>query len=402
MIGKALASTCAEGCRTRNLFQIIEAENPTTDQKFFCKLMHYDLAIIVPTKNEAGNVEPLVHLLETALAGVAWEVIFVDDDSRDGTAAKVRALAVERDNVRCLRRIGRFGLASAAIEGMLSTGAVHIAVMDADLQHDESLLPVMLKRLQKEDLDIVVASRFLKGSSMQDFSRLRERLSRVGNWLSRRLTRCDLSDPLSGFFMLKRELIEQAAPRLNGQGFKILLDLFASAPRPPRYAEVPFVFRQRHSGESKLDTLVTLEFILLVADKYLGRIVPVRFLTFLLVGLSGVALHLSLLGFFYRVLGMSFYAAQAGATLTAMTSNFFLNNQATYRDRRLRGPALWSGLLSFYAICSVGAFVNFAMAQFLFSHTVPWMLAGLLGAAVSAVWNYGVSSTFTWSAKRPL
>ncbi|MDZ4288604.1 MAG: glycosyltransferase family 2 protein [Prosthecobacter sp.] len=362
--------------------------------------MRYDLAIIVPTKNERGNVQRLLELLDAALHDLAWEVIFVDDDSRDGTAEAVRALAADRENVRCLRRIRRQGLASAAIEGMMATGADCIAVMDADLQHDETLLPVMLQRLRDEDLDIVVASRFLQDSRLEKFSSTRERMSRLGNGLSRLLTRCALTDPLSGFFMLKRSLIDEVVPRLNGQGFKILLDIFASSTRPLRFAEVPFVFRQRHSGESKLDTLVSLEFLLLVADKCLGRVMPLRFLTFLLVGFSGLALHLSLLWLFFRQGHLPFYGAQAGATLMAMTSNFFLNNQATYRDRRLKGSALWLGLLSFYAICSIGAFVNFTMADFLFARTVPWMLAGLVGASVSAVWNYGVNSTITWSPKR--
>lgn len=362
--------------------------------------MRYNPAVIVPTKNERGNVQRLLELLDAALDGLSWEVIFVDDNSRDGTAEAVRTLAETRGNVRCLRRVGRNGLASAAIEGMMATGAPCLAVMDADLQHDETLLPVMLRRLQEEDLDIVVASRFLKDSRLEKFSTTRERMSRLGNTLSRLVTRCELTDPLSGFFMLKRSVIEEVVPRLNGQGFKILLDIFASSTRPLRFAEVPFVFRQRHSGESKLDTLVSLEFLLLVGDKFLGRVLPLRFLTFLLVGFSGLALHLSLLWVFFKQWHVPFYGAQAGATVMAMTSNFFLNNQATYRDRRLTGRVLWFGLLSFYAICSVGAFVNFAMADFLFGRTVPWMLAGLVGASVSAVWNYGVNSTITWSPKR--
>lgn len=362
--------------------------------------MRYQLAVIVPTKNEAGNVQPLLELLDSALTGISWEVIFVDDDSRDGTAARVRALAETRDNVRCLQRIGRRGLASAAIEGMMATGASFIAVMDADLQHDETLLPKMLKQIETEDLDIIVASRFLAQSQMQNFSRMRQSMSRLGNTLSRRMTKCDLSDPLSGFFMLRRSLIQEVVPRLNGQGFKILLDIFASAGRPLRFAEMPFTFRERHTGESKLDTLVSLEFLLMMVDKAFGRLVPIRFLMFLFVGLTGVALHLSMLWLFYRLAQMSFLQAQAVATLVAMTSNFFLNNKATYRDRRLKGKELWLGLLSFYLICSIGAFVNFTMAQFLFERTIPWLLAGMIGAAVSSVWNFAITSTFTWSTRR--
>jgi dolichol-phosphate mannosyltransferase len=362
--------------------------------------MHYELAIVVPTKNEAGNVRQLVGLLEAALAGIRWQVIFVDDDSADGTAAVVHEMGETRDNVLCLRRIGREGLSSAVIEGMMATGADCIAVMDADLQHDENLLPRMFRTLQNPDVDVVVASRFLDASERQNFPAFRERLSNAGIFLSRLVTRSRLTDPLSGFFMLRRGLAEEIVPRLNGQGFKILLDIFASASRPLRYEEVPLVFRERNAGVSKLDALVSLEFILLLADKLLHRRIPIRFLTFLLVGLSGLVIHLVLLGFFHKIARQPFLTAQIAATFIAMTSNFFLNNHLTYRDRRLAGRKLFSGLLLFYVICGAGAWGNFALAQFLYARAISWWLAGLIGAAVSAVWNYGVNNSFTWTRPR--
>ncbi len=360
--------------------------------------MRYDLAVIVPTKNEAGNVRQLVSLLDTALAGIAWQVIFVDDNSSDGTAGILREMSQSRDNLVCLRRIGRQGLSSAVIEGMMAAGAAYVAVMDADLQHDETLLPVMLKLLQEKSLDAVVASRFLQGSERQNFSAFRERLSNTGILLSRLVTRTQLTDPLSGFFMLRSAVVEDVVPRLNGQGFKVLLDIFASSSRPLRYEEVPLIFRERNAGESKLDTLVSLEFVLLLVDKFFGRIIPLRFLTFMLVGLTGMMIHLSLLGIFHMVLNLPFLWSQVGATLTAMTSNFFLNNRITYRDRRLSGKALFTGLLSFWAICGLGALGNFMVAQFLFTHTISWWISGLIGAVVSAIWNYGVTASFTWSS----
>jgi dolichol-phosphate mannosyltransferase len=362
--------------------------------------MVYELAIIVPTKNEAGNVRQLVGLLEAALAGIRWQVIFVDDDSSDGTAAIVREMGMARDNVLCLRRFGRQGLSSAVIEGMMATGADCIAVMDADLQHDEKLLPLMLRVLRERDVDVVVASRFMDESERKNFSRFRERLSNAGILLSRLVTRSGLTDPLSGFFMLRRTVAEEVVPRLNGQGFKILLDIFASASRPLRFEEVPLVFRERHAGKSKLDALVSVEFALLLADKLLDRLVPIRFLTFLLVGLSGLIVHLALLGLFYKLLHQPFFTSQVAATFAAMTSNFFLNNRLTYLDRRLYGRKLFLGLLMFYVICSLGALGNFLLARFLFERAISWWLAGLIGAAVSSVWNYGVNTSFTWSQKR--
>lgn len=118
-----------------------------------------ELCIVVPTFNEAGNVAVLVERLTEVLAGTDWEAVFVDDDSPDGTAARVRTLGRADGRVRCIRRIGRRGLSSATIEGMLSTSAPFVAVMDGDLQHDEALLPQMLDRLRSGAAELVIASR---------------------------------------------------------------------------------------------------------------------------------------------------------------------------------------------------------------------------------------------------
>lgn len=356
-----------------------------------------ELAIIVPTLNECGNLLPLIERLERALGGIRWEVIFVDDDSRDGSIDLLRDLQQRMPHVRVIRRIGRRGLASACIEGMLASAAPYLAVMDADLQHDEMILPEMMRWLKQSDLDIVIGSRFMSGGSADlGLSQRRLWLSRLGSSLSRMISGASLSDPMSGFFMLRRGFLEETVRSLSGHGFKILLDLFASAPRKVRFAEVPYAFRERHAGESKLDSVVMLEYLTLLGDKLLGDYVPIRFVIFILVGLVGVVVHLTILALFYKGVGLTFYPAQVIATLVAMTFNFNLNNLLTYRDRRLRGRWLIYGHLSFYLVCSVGAIANFQIAEMLYEIRVPWALAGLLGAVVGAVWNYGVSSTFTW------
>lgn len=358
------------------------------------------LAVIVPTLNERDNVAPLLERLGEALAGIAWEVVFVDDDSQDGTAQLLLRLQSTMPRVRVIRRIGRRGLSSACIEGMLATAAPFLAVIDADLQHDEAILPRMLERLRESDLDIVVGSRFSSGGSVGDFSGKRLLLSRLGRLLSRAVSHADLSDPMSGYFVLRRSFFEETVRELSGQGFKILLDLFASAPRRVRFAEVPFTFRPRHSGESKLDTFVMLEYVALLSDKLLGSYLPIRFVMFVLVGLFGVVVHLAVLGIAHKFLLIDFYYSQIVATFVAMTVNFNLNNMLTYRDRRLSGVDLIYGHLSFYLICSIGAVANFEIAEMLFNLHVPWMIAGFLGAMISSVWNYGVSSTFTWRQAR--
>jgi dolichol-phosphate mannosyltransferase len=362
--------------------------------------MAYELAIIIPTFNERENVEPLLDRLDAVLEGWEWEAIFVDDDSTDGTAERIRAIARRRPNVRCLQRIGRRGLAAACIEGMMVRGAPFLAVMDADLQHDERLLPSMLDALRSDSLDIVIASRYADGGSAEGFSHARERLSRLGTRVARKIAGADLSDPLSGFFMLRRELLEEVVRSLSGKGFKILLDIFAAAPRSLRWRELPMQFRPRHSGESKLDVHVGLEFVTLAADRLLGRLVPVRFVLFVLVGAGGLVLHLLVLGLLYRIADVPFLVAQTAAALAAMTANFSLNNVFTYRDRRVRGWRFLRGFGSFVLACSVGALINLLVASFLYQWHVHWMVAGLLGATVGAVWNYGVTSTITWLPSR--
>jgi dolichol-phosphate mannosyltransferase len=279
---------------------------------------------------------------------------------------------------------------------MLATGAPFLAVIDADLQHDETILPRMLEALRERDLDIVVGSRFAAGGSVGGFSGRRLLLSRLGRLLSRTISRAELNDPMSGFFVLRRSFFEETVRQLSGQGFKILLDLFASAPRPVRFAEVPFTFRPRHSGESKLNALVVLDYVILLSDKLLGSPVPARFVVFSLVGLFGLVVHLLVLALAYKALLVPFFGAQLIATFTAMTMNFNLNNRLTWRDRRLAGSDLIYGHLSFYAVCGIGAIANVQVAQMLYDHRVPWLLAGLIGALISSVWNYGVSSIVTW------
>jgi dolichol-phosphate mannosyltransferase len=353
-----------------------------------------ELSVIVPSFNERDNVEPLVERLSRCLDGVAWEVIYVDDDSPDGTADAVRSLARRVPYVRCIHRIGRRGLSTAVVEGIQSSSAPYVAVIDADLQHDETLLPRMLDAIKAEALDIVVGSRYVAGGDIGDWDKSRAAMSGLATTLSRLIISASLSDPMSGFFLMSRDAFDRTVRRLSGQGFKILLDLFASTPQPYRFKELPYLFRPRLYGESKLDALVVWEYLMLLLDKMVGHVVPVRFVLFAAVGTSGVAVHLTTLRLMLTATG--FPVAQAVASLMAMTSNFALNNLLTYRDKRLRGFRFLTGLLSFYAVCAIGAIANVGIASAAFEEHYSWWLAGLAGVAVGVVWNYAVSSVFTW------
>jgi len=358
-----------------------------------------ELAVVIPVLNECDNVALMVERLTRALADIRWEAIFVDDDSPDGTADVVRALARLQGNIRCVQRLGRRGLASACIEGILSSAAPYIAVMDGDLQHDEALLPQMLAQIKAERLDVVVASRYIEAGSVGEWQRSRVVISDVAGRLGRLVVKADLTDPMSGYFMVERNAFTAAMRSLSGQGFKILLDLFASSPRPLKFAEVPLTFRQRLYGDSKLDTMVAWEYLMLVLQKLVGPAVPVRFLLFSMIGALGVGTHLLTLWFGTHMLSIAFPIAQAVATVVAMTGNFLLNNLFTYRDRRLRGRRLITGLISFYAVCGAGGAANVGVASYVLGGHHSWWLAGLAGAAVSAVWNYAMSSIFTWSPR---
>jgi dolichol-phosphate mannosyltransferase len=355
-----------------------------------------DLSIIIPTFSERDNVPILVNLLRDALAECAWEVIFVDDNSPDGTAAAVRAIGEQDDRVRCIQRIGRRGLAGACLEGMLASAASYLAVMDADLQHDETRLVPMLALMRAGNVDLVVASRYMAGGSAESFSPQRSRISRWSSALIRFLFASQLSDPLSGFFMLRRETAVELAPSLSSQGFKILLDIVATARGRLRVAEVPSVFRKRLHGRSKLDSRVALDFIGLTLAKLTRDAVSLRLLLFCLVGLTGVAVHVAVLDVCLKFSDLSFISSQAVATIVAIAWNFVMNNRLTYRDQRLSGWAFLIGLLQFEAICSVGAISNVGVASWLFAEDPDWRIAGIGGALIGAVWNYALSAALVW------
>jgi dolichol-phosphate mannosyltransferase len=354
-----------------------------------------ELSVVVPTFKERDNVPLLVEKLAHALAGIDWEVIFVDDNSPDGTAAAARAIGATDARVRCIRRIGRRGLAGACIEGMLASQAGYVAVMDADLQHDETLLAQMLARLRAGEAELAVASRYVDGGSAAGLaSARREQASRLSTAVVHRLLGVALSDPMSGFFMIRRDRFEALAPQLSSQGFKILLDIAATARGQLRITELPFVFGERQYGESKLDTRVALDFAALVLAKLTGDAVSFRFLLFCLVGLTGIATHMATLQL--AVTAFSFGAAQAVATVAAITWNFVLNNMFTYRDQRLTGWQFVTGLIRFQLICAVGAISNVGIASVIYERDPNWWVAGLGGALMGAVWNYVVSAAFVW------
>jgi dolichol-phosphate mannosyltransferase len=355
------------------------------------------LTVVVPTYCEAENIDPTIAALDAALAGISWEVIFVDDDSPDGTVDVVRSRAAHDTRLRVIRRIGRRGLAGAVIEGMLASAAETIAVIDADRQHDETLLPRMLDVIEGGQADLIVATRYSQsGAAEAGFSKLRRNASTLATRMANLLLRTNVSDPMSGFFMIRRQAIDKIAPKLSTGGFKLLLDILASAPATLRVMELPYTFRPRELGTSKLDAMVVADFLGLLLSKLTGNSVPPRFFLFALVGASGLAVHLATLRAALITEHMPFNPAQLVAAFVAMTWNFFLNNALTFRDQRLTGRAVFTGLLTFYAVCSVGTLANVGVAELVYLRDASWWRAGIAGAVMAAVFNYAASSMLTW------
>jgi len=282
---------------------------------------------------------------------------------------------------------------------MMATAAPFIAVMDADLQHDETLLPQMLAKVRDENFDIAVGSRYCAGGSIGEWNSTRARMSRLATHLARSVMSVPLSDPMSGFFLVRRAVVYRAVRRVSGEGYKILLDLFTSSPMPLKFTEMPYTFRERTVGASKVDSVVLWEYGLLIIDKLCRKAIPARFVLFCIVGATGLVVHFAALTSAYKWFGISFAVSQTSATLLAMTWNYVFNNRLTYRDSRRRGWRFLTGLLSFYVVCGLGVVGNVGIANVVFRENYNWWLAGSAGAFVGTVWNYAVSSMFTWQKR---
>ena len=355
----------------------------------------YELSVIAPAFNERDNVAPLIARLDSALTAIRWQIIYVDDDSPDGTAETVKTLALKDSRVSCLRRVGRRGLAGAIVEGALASAAPYVAVIDADLQHDETLLPAMLDILRQGETDLVIASRYVgEGAADAGFSQTRALGSRLATRLARMVLRTEVTDPVSGFFMVRREVIDRAALRLSTHGFKLLFDLIASQRGAVRIRELPYRFQPRTAGESKMDSRVVIDYLGLIAARASQNLISPRLFLYGLVGLSGVCVHMAV--FSLLTTHVSFSIAQLGAAAVAMTTNFFINNAVTFRDRRRRGLGLLVGYVQFCGLCSIGFLANLAIANQVQQLIGAGLLAGAAGALVGAAWNYVTTALAVW------
>ena len=360
-----------------------------------------NLSIVIPTYNERENISKILEKLRKTLRNVKYEIIFVDDNSPDGTSDEVKFFVQKSPNIHLIHRIGRRGLSGAIIEGIFASNSNLVAVMDCDLQHDETKLLEMLALFkQNNSLDLVIGSRFTEDGEISDkaFSKFRELGSKMLTFIIKKLLNINSTDPLSGFFMVKKNSFLGHSKGLQTQGFKILADFLATSGKTIEFKEVGYRFTNRVLGESKMSLLTALELISLVLSQIMGGKVSIRFILFCIVGVSGVFVQLATTGLLMLFTNM-FSTSQTVGIFVAMTSNYFLNNYITFQERRLKSIAFFQGLLSFYLICSLGAFANIAVATYLFSLSSNWLVSSFAGAVFGAVWNFTLSSNFTWKSK---
>lgn len=363
------------------------------------------LSVILPTYNEAANLPELLPTIEEALRGVPHEVIIVDDDSPDRTWEAARELTSKFPTLRVIRRVGRRGLSSAVIEGFLAATGNVLVVMDADGQHDAGLI-LKLSEAVRANHGMAIGSRYIEGGSTGQWDERRAALSRLATRWAIRLCRVKVKDPMSGFFAVDRGVFEDALPRLNPKGFKILLDLLIHARAGTQVRELPFTFGRRAHGESKLSRRVQIEFLEYLYEAAFGRFVPLTFVKYCIVGLIGVAVHLAAFFVASRLLvggahltpadtPRSFAIAMVAGLEAAILFNFILNNAWTFASQRLRGAGAVAGFLRFNAACAFGAVAAYSVTASLFALGFDFASV-VIGALVGVVWNYTINRVFTW------
>ena len=357
----------------------------------------YDLSLVICTLNESESIGAVLREVDRVLAGVPTEVIVVDDSEDDATARAVRAVVPIHVHIRLMRRRGERGLATAAAAGWGRARGRVLGLMDGDGQHDASLLPALLKTMQLQHADFAVASRYITGANT-GLTGFRDHLSQLGTWSARLATGVNTSDPMSGFFLFRRDWWEAAQVKMSPVGYKILLDLTLSGTRKPKIVEVATSLRARIGGQSKLDVRVIADLAALILSKQFNGALSPRFVLFAGVGASGMIVNMSVVTAM-AAMGAAYGLAQAVAVLIAMTTNFVLNNLLTFRDRRLGGMAFWRGLAAFYAACGGGAIVNELLGMKLYAMGTPAALAAFCGASLAVVWNYAAATRIAWAAR---
>lgn len=349
-----------------------------------------EVAIIIPTFNEVQNVQQLVPRLTAMLSGLNYEVIFVDDHSPDGTAAAVRSLSAQNGAIRVIERFDRRGLSTAVIEGLMATSAAFGIVMDGDLQHDETLVPAMIRELQG-GCDLVVATRYAYGGSTGDWDRTRKIGSRIVTALGKFMSTAPVSDPMSGFFGVSIAMFRHRAGQLTGRGYKILMDLLCTSGPPIRVVELPYRFQLRQQGESKFDMRVAVELAELFIMKLMERFLPASWMSPCAVAVPAAGMNLLILGLLRD--HVSFAWAEGAAALVAAVATALLGKWLFGADRHVRGCRPGSSWMWPYAAAIGVPFANISIAVSLYHVTgATWYVSALVGIAAGLAWTISLAT----------
>ncbi len=372
------------------------------------------LSVILPTYNESKNIPILIDKLDQALRGIDYEIIVVDDNSPDRTYEVVDQIARSNPRVRCIRRIHERGLSSAVVTGMSASESQFFAVMDADMQHDEAILPDLLRAVREEGFDLAVGSRATEDGSFGEWSRIRRFMSWSATMMAKILLPVSVKDPMSGYFLTSRAVFEKARDAINPVGFKILLE-FLGRMRGLKVKEVGYTFRTRIHGETKLSGSVIRNYLVALLDLRFGRYISPIFILYSVVGASGIVVF-----YVVQTLAARFMVASVetgfsppfslipsgaiAAYFLSVSNNYFWNNFITFYDQLHTGIRMLGGVFLFFCVSLVGLLVQIAVSHLLQTLGLPRegsgaALARALGIAVAVVTNYFLNSTFTWRAR---
>ncbi len=345
------------------------------------------ISIVVPTYNEKENVDELMSRIDKVLNGLDYEIVVVDDNSPDGTAERVAELSV-RYPIKLIRREGKQGLISAVFEGINSSGGEHVVIMDADLQHPPEVIRELLKVV--DSCDLAVASRYVKGGGVEGFPFVRRVISLGATYLARILIpqARKVRDPLSGFFLVRREVIKDVKPAMS-RGYKVLLEVLASR-KGLKVCEVPYVFRSRLKGESKLGWREILNYV-----KQLLLLMP-DYYKFAVVGITGVLVNLGLMTLLEYLFTIPHIVASAVGIEASLTNNFIWNDVWTFRNRK--GGSRLKKYLKYHLSTLVGNASQYLTSQLIYYLLLrESVISQTTGIIVGFIANYLISSKYVWS-----
>lgn len=355
------------------------------------------VALVVPTYNECDNILAFYKDAASALAQLDWQIIFVDDNSPDGTAAVAEELAIDDRRVRVIVRFHQRGLTSAVLQGVCSANTSYVVVTDADLQHDLCKIPEMLHLLNTDQADLVIGTRYEEGGSTEGLANgFRIWLSRTGTKVAQAFVPVPVSDPMSGFFAFRRKKLLQILAKVDPLGFKVLFDILLLGGHQIRISEIPYHFRNRHAGSSKLDGRIQWDFLIQIIYHLLKQLVPHDLISFILVGASGAIVELTMLGLGVAI-GAPNGPMQTAAIGAATTWNFLLNHCLTFHRHLKINADLAIKFVLYATAVAIGIIVDISAATISMQKLYATeLLASILGVCADTIWRFAVAKAIIW------